>query len=89
MKTGSFPSRHARDFDDFDLFGSLRRRILASIAGGVAWISFTLLYVAFWAHGFSVWQSLAIVLVSLVVLVGLLAGAWVSYGLSFLRGSWD
>lgn len=62
-------------------FGRLRRAVAVSIAGIVAWISFTLLYVAFWAHGFSLFQSAIVVLVSLLVLFGTLATTWISFGL--------
>ena len=69
---------------EFDLFGTLRRRLLASLAAIVAWVSLTMLYVAFWARGFSLFQSVVVVLVSLVVLAGFLLGAWISFGLRFM-----
>jgi hypothetical protein len=71
----------------FDVFGGLRRRILASIAATVGWLCLTLLYVAFWAHGFSLFQSIVVVVVSLLVLAAFLMGAWVSYGMRF-AGRW-
>jgi len=89
MTAPSFPSSSARAYRGYDLFASLRRGILASIAGVVGWISFTLLYVAFWAHGFSLFQSIVVVIVSLVVLLGTLVGAWVAYGFWFLHRDWD
>jgi hypothetical protein len=67
----------------------LRRAVVASIVSGAAWISFTLLYVAFWAHGFSLFQSIIVVLVSLVILAGVLASAWISFGLSWASHGWD
>jgi hypothetical protein len=72
---------------EFDLFGSLRRRILASIGVTVGWLCLTLLYVAFWAHGFSLLQSIVVVVVSLLVLGAILLGVWVSFGLRF-AGRW-
>jgi hypothetical protein len=89
MDASSFPSKSSRSYRDYGVFGGLRRRILASIAGVVGWISFTLLYVAFWARGFSLFQSIVVVLVSLIVLTGLLIGAWVSYGFWFVGHEWD
>jgi hypothetical protein len=59
----------------------LRRAVVGSIIAAVSWISFTLLYVAFGAHGFSLFQSLVVVFVSLVVLFGALAAVWISFGL--------
>ncbi len=57
-----------------------RRRILASILGPIAWLIFTLLYVGFWAHGFSLFQDIIVVIVSLLVLCGVFAGLWVVWG---------
>jgi hypothetical protein len=59
----------------------LRWAVVASIVLGVAWMSFSLLYVAFWAHGFSLFQSIVVVLVSLIVLIGALSAVWISFGL--------
>ncbi len=84
MTTNPFPSSTSVHNRASDLFGSLRRRIVASLAVVVGWISFTLLYVAFWAHGFSLFQSIVVILVSLLVLLASLVGAWVSFGLRFV-----
>ncbi|HLM70108.1 MAG TPA: hypothetical protein VK423_01825 [Thermoplasmata archaeon] len=69
---------------DFDLFGSIRRRVIASIAATVGWLSLTLLFLAFWAHAFSLLQSIVVVIVSLLILGGFLLGAWVSFGMKFV-----
>lgn len=53
-----------------------RGRITASIVGPVAWLSFTLLYVGFWAQGFSLFQSVVVLLVSALVLGGLMGAIW-------------
>ena len=68
---------------ELDLLGGLRRRVLVSIAATVGWVSFVLLFVAFLATGLDLLQSVAVVLVSVLVLVGILAGAWFSFGLAF------
>jgi len=85
MSVPPFPSASAFHDRSPDLLGRLRRRIVASIAGIAAWISFTLLYVAFWATRFSWFQSVVVVLVSLIVLTSVLAAAWVTFGLGFAR----
>jgi len=72
--------------------GALSRIRLAvgiSIASSVAWLSFTLLYVAFWAHGFSLFQSIVVVLVSLLVPAGVLAVAWISFGVRWAHRVFD
>ncbi len=68
-----------------NLFGRIRRRILASIAAATAWVSFTLLYVAFWATHFSLFQDIVIVFVSLLILTAVLLGSWVSIGIGFFH----
>jgi len=67
----------------------LRARIVASILGPVAWLSFTLLYVGFWAQGFSLFQSLVVILVSIIILAGLMGALWASYGLRRRSQWWD
>ena len=60
---------------------------MLSILGPVAWLSFTLLYVAFWATGFTLFQSVVVILVSLIVLAGVMGAAWSSYGMRH-AGRW-
>ncbi len=52
----------------------MRRAILLSILGPVAWLCFTLVYVGFWAQGFTLFQSIVVVLTSLVALAGVMGG---------------
>jgi hypothetical protein len=67
---------------------SLRVRIVASILGPVAWLCFTLLYVGFWAKGFTVFQSVIVILVSIIILAGLMAALWASFGMRQARWAW-
>ncbi len=66
----------------------LRWRILVSILGPVAWLSFTLLYVGFWATGFTLFQSVIVILVSILVLGGVMGAIWSSWGPRY-RHAWD
>ena len=61
----------------------LRSRVAASILLGVGWLSFVLLYAAFWAGGYSLFQSIAIILVSMLVLAGVLGAMWATWGMRF------
>lgn len=54
--------------------------ILLSILGPVAWLCFTLLYVGFWAQGFSLFQSVIVILVSVILLAGVMGGSWAAWG---------
>ncbi len=65
-----------------------RWRILVSILGPVAWLSFTLLYVGFWATGFTLFQSVIVILVSVILLAGLMGAIWTTWGTRYRHG-WD
>jgi hypothetical protein len=67
----------------------LRTAVLASIVAAVGWISFTLLYVAFWAHGFSLFQSIVVIVVSLLVLAGAMGVTWVTLGIRWSHHAFD
>jgi hypothetical protein len=67
------------------VLAGLRTRVMGSIIGGTAWLVFVLLYVGFWASGLSLGQSVIVVLVSIVVLVGAMGVLWVSWGMRFAR----
>jgi len=75
---------HARENDL-----PLRARIVASILGPVAWLSFTLLYVGFWAKGFTLFQSVIVILVSIIILAGLMGALWASLGFRYRNWTWD
>ena len=60
-------------------------RVAASILVGVSWISFELLYAAFWAGPYSLFQSIVIVLVSFILLAGIMGAMWASWGMRFAR----
>lgn len=82
--SGTTPTRSR----EFSFFGSIRRRVLASIATTAGWLCLIMLYLAFWTGGFSLVQIIVVVVVSLLVLAAVLLGAWVSFGLRFM-GHWD
>lgn len=66
----------------------LRWRRLASITGAVVWLSFTLLYAGFWARGFTLFQSVIVILVSVVVLAGVMGAVRTVWG-PWYRHRWD
>jgi uncharacterized membrane protein YkgB len=73
-------TRHQRKWD-----ASLQFRVMATILGPVVWLSFTLLYVGFWARNFTVFQGVIVVLVSIMVLAGLMASLWAFWGMRQAR----
>lgn len=58
----------------------LRWKILLSVVGPIAWLIFTLLYVGFWAAGYSLFQDVVVILVSILVLIGVFVTSWVVWG---------
>lgn len=66
----------------------LRARLVISIVAPVAWLSFTLLYVGFWATGFTVFQSVVVLLVSALILAGVMGGLWTWWGPRY-RHTWE
>jgi hypothetical protein len=67
----------------YGFFGMIRRRILVTLGATVGWLSLILLYVAFWAHAFSLFQSIVVVVVSLLILGAVVLGTWISFALRF------
>ena len=88
MTASPFPGAPSFRHHDYPVLGGLRRRILISIGAFTGWISLLLLYLAFWAAGFSLFQDIVVVVVSLLVLAAVLLGAWISFGLRFMD-HWD
>jgi len=88
MNANPFPTTAPVRSRELDFFGSVRRRVLVSIAASAGWLCLVLLYLAFWATGFSLLQSIVVVVVSLLILAAVLLGAWISFGLRFV-GRWD
>ncbi len=57
-----------------------RGPVLVSILGPIAWLVFTLLYVGFWATGLTLFQDVVVILVSILILGGVMAGVWTVWG---------
>ncbi len=66
----------------------LRWRLIFSIFVPIGWLSLTLLYVGFWAGGFTLFQSVILILVSLLLLGGVMGAVWVAWGPRY-RHAWD
>lgn len=61
------------------------RRIAASVVLAAAWLSATLVYLAFFAHGWNFWQETVVAIVSLLTLFAALVLLWVSFGFRLAR----
>jgi hypothetical protein len=66
----------------------LRWRVIFSIVVPIAWLSATLLYVGFWASGFTLFQSIVLVIVSALIMGGAMGVVWTIWGPKY-RHAWD
>jgi len=66
----------------------IRNRIVATLAVAVGGVVGLLYYAAFWATHFAWYQSLAIILSTLLVVPTIIIGMWVVWGLGVHRRYW-
>lgn len=59
-------------------FGS---RVAGTVIAGVGWLAFILIWLAFYAGNFDFWQNLAMLLISVIVAVGIVAVIWIKWAL--------
>lgn len=59
----------------------LAPRVAVSIVVGVGWLIFLILFLAFSAGSFTIWQNLAIILSSILVMGAILGPIWVYWGI--------
>ncbi len=58
-------------------------RVGASIFVVFAWLAFLILWLFFYAGDYGVFQNIAVLLVSIILGIGILAGVWVSWGMRY------
>ena len=58
---------------------SLATRIAGTIMTGVVWFAFIVLYLAFFAEGYNLWQKAAIFLASGAIAGGVVAVLWIKW----------
>ena len=62
-------------------------RVGLSILVVFGWLAFLIIWLFFYAEDYDVWQNIAIFLVSIIVGIGVLAAAWVSWGIKYASKS--
>ncbi len=60
-------------------------RVGLSIAVVFGWLAFLIIWLFFYASHWTVFQNIAIFLVSIIVGIGILAAAWASWGIRYAR----
>jgi hypothetical protein len=73
---GDVPEEYVKD-----LGLGMRLRVMASIIGGTAWIIFFLLFVAFVPAGLTLFQSIVVIVASILAIGAILGAMWASYGM--------
>ena len=63
----------------------MRWRVSLSIIMGVGWLAFLILWLAFYASDFNIYQNIAVVLASILIIGGILGAAWASWGMKYGR----
>ncbi|MCU0860790.1 MAG: hypothetical protein MUE65_00535 [Methanomassiliicoccales archaeon] len=58
-------------------------RVSASAVGFFGWLAFFILWLAFYAGDYSVWENIAVIIMSLLGLLALLASVWIPFGIRF------
>ncbi len=66
----------------------LRWRLTVSILVPITWLCVTLLYVGFWASGFSIFQSVIVIIVSTLIMGGVMGAVWMAWGPRYRR-AWE
>ena len=58
-------------------------RVGVSILVVFGWLAFVIIWLFFYAGDFDVWQNIAVLLVSIIIGIGILAAAWASWGIKY------
>jgi hypothetical protein len=61
----------------------IKWRLALTIYGSIGWLIFIIAYLAFTPNSFSLWQNIAIVLISLLILGGIMAGIWIPWKMTY------
>lgn len=62
-----------------DFIKGMKWRLAVTIYGSIGTLVFVIALLAFYPNNFSLWQDLAIVLISLLVLGAIMAGIWIPW----------
>jgi len=59
-------------------------RISLSIAMGIGWLIFLIVWLAFYAGDYTLYRNIAIIMISILVLFLILGGSWAQWGLKYM-----
>ncbi len=75
--------KHVGEVPGFVRTAGFSIRVGLSILIVFGWLAFLILWLFFYAEDYGVFQNIAILLVSIIVGIGMLAALWVTWGLRF------
>jgi hypothetical protein len=56
---------------------SVISRIAITFITGISWLAFVILFLAFYSGNFDVWQNIAVILVSTLIALAIVALTWI------------
>ncbi len=69
--------------DNLEIPSGLTSRVVVSIIVFFGLLIFAIIYVAFFASSFNLFQQIAIILIALLVAIAILAVMWTSWGIKY------
>jgi len=69
--------------DNLEIPSGLTSRVVVSIIVFFGLLIFAIIYVAFFASSFSLFQQIAVILIALLVATAILGVMWVSWGMKY------
>ena len=58
-------------------------RVSLSIIVGIGWLVFLILWFFFYATDYTIYQNIAIILVSILIMCAILGASWASWGIKY------
>jgi hypothetical protein len=69
--------------DDLEIPSGLTSRVVVSIIVFFGLLIFAIIYVAFFASSFNLFQQIAVILIALLVAIAILGAMWTSWGIKY------
>ncbi len=71
--------------DEWDVPEGIAKRVSVSVTTGIAWLIFLIIFLGFFADRFTIYQNLAIILASILVVALVLGPMWTHWSIKY----WD
>jgi hypothetical protein len=71
--------------EEFEMPPGIASRVAVSIAVGVGWLIFLVVFLFFYASNFNVYQNLAVFIISILVVGAILGPMWAYWGIKYAK----